>query len=310
MVRRIGNKKIYIYLYGSVFAFFFASLHLSNVFSKNKIEKKHILVENGSIEKNYMKMKKGSWSPCNHLQKYGLNFDYGLANFLTFHLQPMSAIEVGCGIGLYLKYLTDYQPWMTHAIGIEPQNMSRAGVFSHEKLLPYQVTGDVFSKLLSSKLQNIPPSDLVYSIEVAEHLTKSRLNLYIEFLVSKTKRYLVFSAARPNQEGTGHLRDSMFPKNFWIKIFESKGMFYLKTLSKLLSKSCDEKNKNHVRNIFIMGKNPELDIVKKAIAIEKSPNWDENDAFAKALFPDIERRLQELSYECLHEKFTISVENQ
>jgi hypothetical protein len=51
---------------------------------------------------------------------------------VAFHLKPKSTLEFGCGIGLYVDYLTRYNQNLSVAIGIEPNVMSAAGIFGRK----------------------------------------------------------------------------------------------------------------------------------------------------------------------------------
>jgi SAM-dependent methyltransferase len=65
--------------------------------------------------------------------------------------------------------------------------------------------------------------DLAYCFEIAEHLTPEMGISLVEFLVAKG-RVIVFTAAQPGQEGTGHINEQ--PREYWIERFESRGARY------------------------------------------------------------------------------------
>jgi hypothetical protein len=61
--------------------------------------------------------------------------------------------------------------------------------------------------------------DLVLCLEVAEHLPKHQAhNALIATLVKSTGNNLIFSAAQPGQEGTGHI--NLQPFSYWIETIE------------------------------------------------------------------------------------------
>ena len=61
--------------------------------------------------------------------------------------------------------------------------------------------------------------DLVMCLEVAEHLPKqAALNSLLSTLVKSTGNILIFSAAQPGQEGTGHINPQT--QHFWIEAIE------------------------------------------------------------------------------------------
>lgn len=61
--------------------------------------------------------------------------------------------------------------------------------------------------------------DLVLSLEVAEHVPPAFTGELIQRLAKATAKYLVFSAARPGQGGTGHIDESMHNRTWWIDSF-------------------------------------------------------------------------------------------
>lgn len=204
--------------------------------------------------------KGGSWNFCTHMksmEKLGPFFNVGLANFIVKYLSPTSLLEFGCGIGLYVDYMSRFAPKIKTAIGIEPENMAAGGVFAQGKWLghvePIQLAMDV-ALVPDDVLQSLGEFDVVLSIEVLEHIPVKYHTRIIEFLVNKTKKFLVFSAAPPKQNGIGHIPEAMKLKSHWISIFSEKGLVHLPEMSTLLSLSCDKIYWYHKKNIFVMGR--------------------------------------------------------
>merc|ERR1712216_265494 len=78
--------------------------------------------------------------------KYGGNilFDLGLGESLHWiakRIDAHSAIEIGCGLGMYIDFLTRLAPEEWHAVGLEPENMHIPGlpdgqqIFGHDPRL-------------------------------------------------------------------------------------------------------------------------------------------------------------------------------
>jgi len=65
--------------------------------------------------------------------------------------------------------------------------------------------------------------DLVYSIEVGEHIPYHLSDSFVEY-ISNRGRVIVFSAAHPGQGGQGHINEQ--PKKFWKEKFEKHGFAY------------------------------------------------------------------------------------
>lgn len=78
-----------------------------------------------------------------------------------------------------------------------------------------------------------------------------QLNRADAFITSpcSTARYLVFSAARPGQEGVGHI--SPRTREAWQRIFEGAGLQYMPELTRLVQRLCDARNVNHRLNIMV-----------------------------------------------------------
>lgn len=169
-------------------------------------------------------LKGGAWGYCAHLRAYGLNFDFGLANSLLA-LRPSSSFEFGCGLGLYTSWLYqvgDVQP----AIGVEPMPMP-SSIFRAESAWPQQLVSDLLNESAGSQecVRALGQQDLVFSIEVAEHIPRHLHAALADLLVSRTRGFLVFSAGRPGQPGRGHIANR--PTDEWEREFTSRGMIFL-----------------------------------------------------------------------------------
>merc|ERR1719413_15496 len=81
-----------------------------------------------------------------------------------------------------------------------------------------QLAVNIFSE--ESKVQSCVnsgalKSDLVYSFEVAEHIPAKFHDRLVSILANATGKWLVFSAARPGQGGTGHIAEALRTKDEW-----------------------------------------------------------------------------------------------
>eukprot|EP01084_Bolivina_argentea_P138056 243144_1 len=204
----------------------------------------------------------GAWSLCTHIYRYGPNFDRGFASFLATTFQPKTALEFGCGIGLYINYISKFSPHSNDIdslyLGIEPQSMLHAGIFNYDNSYSaIQLAMNIF-EVNKTILHSLGQFDLVYSSEVAEHIP-NQLLFYdgVDFLINHTAKYLVFGAARKDQGGTGHLRSSMWNRNDWEDCFGRRGMTHLPKLSAALRNACYN-DWDKARNTFVMIKNDYL----------------------------------------------------
>lgn len=244
----------------------------------------------------------GAWNWCGHVVDYGPNFDRGYISFIANVLQPNSALEFGAGIGLYINTLYKYRAsaldHQSHGyfIGIEPESMLDAKIYQqlpestkhtiinskNSDILDASFDSSLKSQALQlamnifdvdqSVLESIPKVDVVYSSEVLEHIPFKYHNKTLNFLVSKAEKFLVFGAARSNQGGKGHLKESMKDKEYWIEQLQNRGMILLRKLTSRLAKSCYN-GWDKSQNTFVVA-NPEYynQIQKKMKALKIKDN--------------------------------------
>jgi SAM-dependent methyltransferase len=73
---------------------------------------------------------------------------------------------------------------------------------------------------LSQPVRDVPPHDLVMSVEVAEHLPESSARSFVRSLTSVAD-LVTFSAATPLQGGHNHLNERW--PSYWIRLFRDAG---------------------------------------------------------------------------------------
>lgn len=271
------------------FVIFFLGKYITHTDDADRYEK--------ASKNNFTGYDGGAWTVCTHISHY-LNFDYGLGTFIVYQLRPFSVLEFGCGIGIYLQFIVTRNPQTRSAVGIEPIDMSAAGVFGKDIRNPTQIMGNILSNSRREERLEMKSSELVYSIEVAEHIPYDQHPELVRFLSSKTKKYLLFSSAHPGQEGVGHIPESMLPKDTWIKRFENEVLFYLPRLSEMLANACGTKNRNHRMNAFVMGTDPDLDTAELHPQVQKTPEGDKHNSFAQTLFPKVDYAINVLLSRC------------
>lgn len=126
-----------------------------------------------------------------------------------------TCLDVGSGAGGYVFWLKRRG---LQAVGLEYSRVGRflAGL-QGAVTLPYDC----------SKKENCPnlgPFDLVYSIEVAEHIPASLEEMFIDYICSQG-RLVIFSAAQPGQGGHGHINER--PSVYWQTMFEQRSFDYI-----------------------------------------------------------------------------------
>jgi SAM-dependent methyltransferase len=120
---------------------------------------------------------------------------------------PSSVIDVGCGVGYWLKVWKE-DLGVSDILGIEGPYVSPDMLKIPRETVQFQDLKNAFH--LNRKF------DLAMSLEVAEHLPKEHAEEFIESLTIASD-IILFSAAIVGQEGTYHINEQM--PEYWAKIF-------------------------------------------------------------------------------------------
>lgn len=126
-------------------------------------------------------------------------------------LHPKSVIDIGCGVGNWLKV------WNTE-IGVEDY-FGVEGPYISKNLLqvPFE---KILLTDLKQKLTINRKFDLAMSLEVAEHLPEENADHFVDTLTSLSD-VVMFSASIPGQDGTYHLNEQL--PEYWAEKFSKKG---------------------------------------------------------------------------------------
>eukprot|EP01097_Dermamoeba_algensis_P002822 TRINITY_DN2117_c0_g1_i3.p1 TRINITY_DN2117_c0_g1~~TRINITY_DN2117_c0_g1_i3.p1 ORF type:complete len:614 (+),score=160.15 TRINITY_DN2117_c0_g1_i3:32-1873(+) len=162
----------------------------------------------------------GPWSPETHTKQIWFDSHVVPSILKSFASLPQSVMDVGCGLGLYLKDLHFHG--VTRCVGVEPANMAKSTIS------PFH-SGDCVLLQLNAfdPTPGKPPVslgeqfDLVISVEVAEHIPLAAHEKYFNFLTQHAKDVIVFSGGTPGQGGTGHISLRNFED--WLAEFEKRG---------------------------------------------------------------------------------------
>jgi hypothetical protein len=184
----------------------------------------------------------------NQIEERKKVFNFGLADFISKQFKPKSVFEFGCGLGLYLDHIAQSTN-ASELHGIEPN-----GIPSNTKKVFIHAIDIVRDGIPISLLKNF---DLVYSIEVLEHIEQKYHCDIILFLSKICERVFVFSAAQPGQEGVGHI--SCRPQEEWIELISSNGFKLCSQQTFKIRQACDKKNINHRNNLLVFKKRIGLD---------------------------------------------------
>lgn len=120
--------------------------------------------------------------------------------------QPRSVVDIGCGVGTWLKAASELG--VPEILGVDGSyvNPSRLMINGH----------DFLAQDLSQPIRLDRRFDLAMSLEVAEHLPTNRSGSIVEDLV-KLSDVVLFSAAVPYQGGTNHINEQWL--EFWALHF-------------------------------------------------------------------------------------------
>ncbi|HMJ89676.1 MAG TPA: methyltransferase domain-containing protein [Candidatus Acidoferrum sp.] len=130
---------------------------------------------------------------------------------MTMFSNTRTVLDVGAGSG---AFAAEFQRRGVRAIALERS--------SHGLALARKQGVDArkFDLIHTPPVAVGEKADLVYSFEVAEHMPPFLGDALIKFLAG-FRCPVVFSAAHPNQGGTGHINEQ--PREYWIQKFAAHG---------------------------------------------------------------------------------------
>ena len=131
------------------------------------------------------------------------------------HFKPNSVVDVGCANGIHLKAFKE--------LGVE----RLFGIEGTKHWAPYiEKYFDSRYSILDFRepFPNLGKFDLVFCMEVLEHLEKSYAPQAIDNLISLGDTLCI--SACPSSGGFHHFNPQ--PKKYWIKRFEKRGFKYCK----------------------------------------------------------------------------------
>ena len=127
-------------------------------------------------------------------------------------IHPKNVLDVGCGVGTWLAAWKKLFNVEIYGVDGDYVDRSQLMIKSNEFYPANLEQGGV--EALSKKF------DLVESLEVAEHLSPSRADSFVEDL-TKLGDVILFSAAIVGQGGTNHVNEQM--PSYWAKKFLKYG---------------------------------------------------------------------------------------
>ncbi len=166
-----------------------------------------------------------------------------------------SAIDVGCGSGIWLSCLQNLNRELgrneIEVCGIE-------GYWIDENIVKLDKENFRRLDLFEMPYPSIKRYDLAISLEVAEHLPKKNATAFVQFLTSLSD-FVLFSAAIPYQGGTNHLNEQW--QGYWKEIFEENNYTLIDLVRPIVWD--DEKIHTHYRqNTFLYCKTERVGEIK------------------------------------------------
>lgn len=129
---------------------------------------------------------------------------------VTGLIHPRSAVDVGCGTGIWVMTLRDLG--VVDVLGVDGEHVPKGA-----RNLPEHA---FVSRNLARPFRLNRVFDLVICVEVAEHLRPERATGFVSDLVSLAPAIL-FSAAAPGQGGTHHVNEQW--PDYWLRLFTAHG---------------------------------------------------------------------------------------
>lgn len=169
-----------------------------------------------------------------------------IGNIVGRILKIKSAVDFGCGLGCYLEGFKVAGAEMVK--GFEA-SYDLAKDYMSKDILDQVSYGNAMDRVDCGKF------DLSMSIEVAEHILPDKSEIFIDNLVSASRRYILFTAAPPGQGGTCHINER--EGSFWIDLFKNRGF--------VVSKDDVEKIKNELNSLPRYGKY--FNLIKRQIML-------------------------------------------
>jgi len=153
-----------------------------------------------------------------------------LAPIIVDRLNVKTVVDLGCATGHWLRSFLNAG---CEVVGIEGSANALTNLVVPEK---HVFHGDLRQELQVELLQ---PVDLVFSLEVAEHIEPNYADTFVKNLTQVFKpKHIIMTAAPVGQGGEGHFNEQ--PNSYWYQKIEANGYVYDPPLKDFLVKKVIE----------------------------------------------------------------------
>ncbi|MEO1240402.1 MAG: methyltransferase domain-containing protein [Pseudomonadota bacterium] len=122
-----------------------------------------------------------------------------------------SAVDIGCGVGGWLKVLSDCYPGIAVA-GVDHPDVPDSELFIDKT--------DFHGHDLSQSLDLGRRFDIAVTLEVIEHIDEQYADIFVDNL-ARHSDLILFSAATPRQGGTNHVNEQW--PSYWCAKMSARG---------------------------------------------------------------------------------------
>ena len=138
--------------------------------------------------------------------------------YILKHIKLKSVLDVGCGSGSWLYVFQKY--------GIK----KICGLDSHREYKYIRISRDYFKyQNLENRIEIKEKFDLAVSLEVAEHISRSQSQRFVDDLC-RGSNIIIFSAATPGQGGENHINENNL--DYWRNLFKNNDYYPYDVLRK------------------------------------------------------------------------------
>ena len=130
-----------------------------------------------------------------------------LSNYIEFK----TVVDIGCGIGAWNNDSIDYT-------GVDHNNQPKDLMFPAINYFPLNFEKEIY--------ESKKKFDLCICMEVAEHVSQKRSDVFIKMLC-RLSNQILFSAAIPGQGGMDHINEQW--QSWWSKKFAANGFYPYQT---------------------------------------------------------------------------------